>query len=97
MLTAKSRTTPWNRRLPQGIKIKDEQKVANGAEGQCTEDGTNGAAAPAHQRNTTQHHGRNGEQRVGVAARIGSFAGVGKERQIKSADGGKQAGKDIGQ
>ncbi len=55
-----------------------------------------GAALAARKGYAAKHDRGDREERVGVAARKGRFAGVGEEGEKQTADRGKKAGQRIG-
>src|SRR5258706_6596342 len=70
---------PLEQRLPERLRVEDEQQIADSAEHQRTKDRTDGAARTSEKRHAAEHDGGDRIQRVGAAVGSRCLAGVGDE------------------
>src|SRR6185436_20597078 len=61
-------------RLPQRLDVENEEEVADRAEHERAEDGADGAARAAEERNAAEHDGGNRIQRIRAAVGGGRLA-----------------------
>src|SRR5215212_5487278 len=78
-------------RLPEGLEIENEQKIADRSENKGAEDRSDRAAGAAEERGPADDDRRDGVQRISAADGRGGFARVGDEGEHQPGNGSQES------